>query len=227
MPRTRRETGMTLRFGLMVLAVGAFCSWDADATQYTYSTTLDPSTAVVAPIFAGLQTVSLNISGAPTFTLGAGDTLSGTLTLTQPLIVEGPISNPFPLVDLELGCSDCKNVSGTEQMTLFGVSGEIDASNPSGGPFSNFPINDVFDFGVTNSFMSFSSLDYSITISSFPDGGTSVSFTPSALVMDDPIGSPITAAPEPASIAAFGVGMVGLATLWRRRHRCLRDDGCL
>jgi len=206
----------------------------AQATVFSYSTTLDLSTGVHSSQ-VGFDIFRVGISGAPSFALRNGDTINGTILFAdnKAITLFGP---DYSYAYLNLS-SNIPNVNTSEDTTvgLLGVSGSMVLPNPDHETiFSGFgavgPIIGPTGGptpGLTNSSITFTGMTYSLTLTSDSTVGPSIvfpSFTPAYFEVADKEfrgGVDIVQAPqlpEPASIALFAVGMAGVAGLRRRRR---------
>lgn len=204
----------------------------AHATLYTYSATIDLSTGTHTPI-SGFDVFDVAISGAPSFALVQGDTISGTIHFANHQAIT--VYAGYSYAELVL-LSNIANVSTSEDMTvsLLGVSGSMALPNPDHETiFSGFgavgPIIGPLS-GLTTSSLTFTGMQYSLTLTSGSTLGANTYFplfTPNRFEVADhafaggvvigPAPTP-PAVPEPATLALVGAGLL-MASRARRRSQ--------
>src|SRR6185436_7609831 len=107
-----------------------------NATAYSYSTTIDLATGVHSSVL-GFDVFDVAISGASSFPLRNGDTISGTILFAdnKAITLHGP---DYSYAYLNM-VSNIANVTTSEDMTigLLGVTGSMRMSNPYNSTISS------------------------------------------------------------------------------------------
>ena len=138
----------------------------AQATDYTFSQTLDLSQATVYDYDTRSTVYSQFSLPLTTFTLNVGDTISGTISFDsgQSITVDNLEGPSFILLNFLPGYSDFgPNDTSTSHITLTGVTGNLDAPNPSSYSESGDGLGATDSSNVATSF-SFTGLTYEITV---------------------------------------------------------------
>jgi hypothetical protein len=195
---------------------------DLRAADYTYSTTVDLSSATIqspGPTSFFNFNFPTNVQGLD---LAVGDTVSGTITFDQALTItavnpQGQNFNgtfsfaPHP--------SSPSNNTDSYTVTLDGLQGTEGSPNPTSGTGSGGGL--VMGFGgiITSPTLSFTGITYSFTVDSEVQGN--LTYIPANLSVTSNFSNiSLTAAPEPSTMALCVMGFAGLALgAARLRHR--------
>jgi hypothetical protein len=207
---------------LLTLLLGLVAALPAQATAYTYSATLDLSSATISNLpGGGGGTLTFTFPGGqPTFPLSVGDTLSGTLTFDQAVTVTptnpGPSSGNFHFY---LTAASATNNSSSDEVQLDGVSSTPLSDNPTSGTSSGGGYGITWGGEISTATFSFTGLTYSMTVTSSNANGTA--YSPSSLSFMTNFGNlSLTTTPEPNPLDLFGAGLAAVLLLrWARRGR--------
>jgi len=189
-------------------------SFHLKAAVYTYNATIDISSPWNVSNSGGQWNYLWLITGAPTFTIQAGDTVQGTISFTgnQALQFLGPVSlGSVAWIWEDFGNATPNSTQNTT--TLNGITGQLTFPNPTdtsstspGGPL-------VAGYAQiwTPTAVSFTGFSYSTTILS-----GSGNYTPYFFSAYSPNGAQqgaISVTPEPSAISLIGIGIIFLMPL--------------
>jgi hypothetical protein len=187
-------------------------------THFTFSTELDLSAGYFQDAGGGSSFYLVPFApGQPQFTLLPGDTISGRITFanSQYMQVSDPGAAHPEYVSLAFYPSASDSTDFQSLTTLLGVGGQLNASNPQALTGSGNTVISATFFGLTDSSLTFTGLDYSITLNSLTGDNH---FTPANLQIyagTGDISVQPTPTPEPSTRALAGLG--GLSLLGLRR----------
>jgi hypothetical protein len=203
------------RLVLKVVVVFTFCAGlplSAEAADYIYSANI---TVTPSDVIAESQVSDLEATFAPNqpqFTLAAGDSVSGTLTLSAPILVTLEANQDVAVVLLFSQSNGQSTLNFSATFTLLGLSG---ASLPSSatasftGNAGGHGISGGVDYGGPASF-SFTGFSYDITLNSLTSSGSAV-YEPFGIDVSTALPNEITVVPEPASCALLVSSLFFLA----------------
>ena len=210
---------------VLLCAMSATSAW---GTNYTYSTTIDLSTATYSTS-GSFTTINFNLpSGQPTFQLNLGDTLSGTVNFNGSI----NLSTPATFDVLNFSIDDYENylnstIYAIGSVGLLGVNGQLSIHNPEANENSDgnegLPL-EVVDFindpkiGIEQSTpISFTGFSYDFTITRQVVPQTS--FFPGNLQFTEVNQNlSITVVPEPQTWRLLLGGLTFLVLLRGRRY---------
>lgn len=206
--------------GLLALAGLQIVSAErADATAYTYSTTvnLDP-----ADLYGGDGYLQY-FSGTPSMTLSSGDTISGTILFGNGSVSVRNAANTSPnWIDFAFFGNGGTIFTSTVQ--FLGVTGTLGSANPHSSTmtYGNSVLGADVDGVLAAQDFSFTGIEYTIDISNITDNDTnepgSVPFNFGAIdIRSGHVGLDVATVPEPASLTLLGMGIAGIGLLRRRR----------
>jgi len=205
------------------LAVALFflllSTFHLEATVYTYNTTIDIRSPWYISHPAGQWNYMWTISGTPTFTLQAGDTVQGTVSFAsnEALQFLGPVSTASIVFSLRDWTNTIPNSTHCTT-SLQGVTGSLTWPNPtvasSSGP--GYSLDVGFAQISTPTAVSFTGFSYSATVLS-----GSGHYTPYFFTANTPydVEGAISVVPEPYLAGLIGIGLIILS----QKHRTVAN----
>jgi hypothetical protein len=208
-----------MRILLTMVLLSLLVALPAQATDYSYSTSIDLSSPTVEPEGQYEMLIFTLPTSQPSFDLAVGDTLDGTITFDQAItFTNSNVYGQMQNLNLVLTGATGVLIESTQTKTFQGVTGSLTAQNPqdttNGGDDSLF----VSVAGMptfTNTSVSFTGFTYTLTVTS--ETATGVSYTPSELTIMAPVGD-LSIAPEPSTWAMLLGGLSLFLLLSLPRH---------
>lgn len=216
-PRARFTALPAIAKATMLCALAVLTA-HAHAALYHFSATVDLSSPDIRPGGADQFDIYSFTGVQPSFTLNAGDVVSGTITFANGLSLQvvDPDGSHFDYLGFSMFPQGSSSSNYSYTTHLLGVTGQLNGSSTKGssGLLGNTVIGANF-FDLTSSSVAFTGFDYSITLNA--NSGNNA-YQPVEVYVNHAV----TPVPEPGSVGVLFTFALGAVALLGRAPRLRR-----